>query len=71
MLPDWRTKLFVLTMAAVLCFLVGFSRVYLGVHWPSDVAAGWMVGAAWALLWWLVARWLQKRQIVEETETEA
>jgi undecaprenyl-diphosphatase len=70
-LPDRRTKFFVLAMAVVLCFLVGFSRVYLGVHWPSDVAAGWMVGAAWALLWWLVARWLQRRQIVEETETEA
>jgi undecaprenyl-diphosphatase len=70
-LPDRRTKFFVLTMAVVLCLLVGFSRVYLGVHWPSDVAAGWMIGAAWALIWWLVARWLQRERIVEETETEA
>ncbi|WP_434150336.1 phosphatase PAP2 family protein [Methylocaldum gracile subsp. desertum] len=70
-LPDRRTKFFVLTMAVVLCLLVGLSRVYLGVHWPSDVAAGWMIGAAWALIWWLVARWLQRERIVEETETEA
>jgi undecaprenyl-diphosphatase len=65
-MPDRRTKFFVLTMAVALSLLVGLSRVYLGVHWPSDVAAGWMAGAAWALLWWLVARWLQRRRIVEE-----
>jgi undecaprenyl-diphosphatase len=34
---------------------VGVSRVFLGVHWASDVAAGWAAGAAWALLVWLVA----------------
>jgi undecaprenyl-diphosphatase len=66
-LPDRRTRLFLLAMAIVLSLLVGISRVYLGVHWPSDVAAGWMAGSAWALLWWLVARWLQRRRVVEET----
>jgi len=70
-LPDRRTKFFVLTIAIVLCLVIGFSRIYLGVHWPSDVAAGWMVGAAWALLWWLVARWLQRERVVEETENES
>jgi undecaprenyl-diphosphatase len=60
-----RIKVFFLTLAAILTVLIGVSRVYLGVHWPSDVVAGWAVGAAWALLCWLVTRWLQRRGAVE------
>lgn len=63
--PDRRVKAFVLTAAVLLALLVGVSRVYLGVHWPTDVLAGWTVGAGWALLLWLVARALQRRGSVE------
>jgi undecaprenyl-diphosphatase len=70
LIPDRPTRLFVLALAILLSVLVGVSRVYLGVHWPSDVAAGWMAGSAWALVWWLVARWLQRRHVVEDTEPE-
>ncbi len=63
--PDWRIKAFVLSVAILLTLLVGVSRVYLGVHWPTDVLAGWTVGAAWALLFWLIARALQRRGQVE------
>ncbi|EKF17429.1 phosphatase PAP2 family protein [Nitratireductor pacificus] len=51
---DWRVRAYVLCVAVLVALLVGISRVYLGVHWPSDVAAGWALGAAWASLTWLV-----------------
>jgi undecaprenyl-diphosphatase len=58
-------KAFFLLVAALLCFMVGVSRVYLGVHWPTDVLAGWTAGAVWALLCWVTAGWLQSRRTLE------
>ena len=63
---DWRVKLYFLSVAIALTLIVGLSRVYLGVHYPSDVLAGWCVGTAWALLCWAVALWLQQRGKVEQ-----
>ena len=67
--PRRRVKLYFLAVAGVLTVVVGVSRVYLGVHWPTDVLAGWTVGAGWALLCWLVMLWLQRRGQVEAEDT--
>lgn len=49
--PNVRARTYILIVAITLTVLIGLSRLYLGVHWPSDVAAGWALGAAWALAW--------------------
>lgn len=59
--PERRLKIYVLVIAIVMAFLVGLTRVYLGVHYLSDVLAGWTAGICWALLCWLIADYLQTR----------
>ncbi|WBV43395.1 phosphatase PAP2 family protein [Pseudoroseomonas cervicalis] len=60
--PRRRLKLYVMGAAMLLTLLVGGSRVYLGVHWPTDVLAGWCLGAAWAMGCWVALRlWLSRQ----------
>lgn len=65
-----RLQIYVLFLAVLITILVGISRVYLGVHWPTDVLGGWTAGAVWAALCGLVMWWLQRRGEVETTVVE-
>ncbi|NDW06632.1 phosphatase PAP2 family protein [Jiella pacifica] len=69
--PRRRVRAFLIGLAVFLTVIIGISRVYLGVHWPSDVLAGWTAGAAWALMWWLLATWLESRGAVEASPPDA
>lgn len=57
-----RVKTYVLGAAVTVALLVGLTRIYLGAHWASDVFAGWSVGAAWAMVLWLVAYVVERVQ---------
>ncbi|MBP1647042.1 MAG: superfamily [Bacteroidetes bacterium] len=60
--PDRRSRIFVIAVALLLTFVIGVSRVYLGVHYPSDVLGGWSVGLAWATLCWLASWYIERRR---------
>jgi undecaprenyl-diphosphatase len=60
--PRRSTKALTYVVAIALTIMVGFSRVYLGVHWPSDVLGGWCLGAAWALAAWIVLNRVTRTQ---------
>lgn len=56
-----RLKGYFIGVAVVLTVLVGISRIYLGVHYPTDVLAGWAMGSGWAAFCLVVASWLRRR----------
>lgn len=65
LVPSRREKFYFLAVAMLLTFLVGISRVYMGVHYPTDVLAGWTAGLVWAVFCWLLTRVLQQKGRVE------
>jgi len=53
-------KFYIMAVAILATLLVGSTRVYLGVHYPTDVLAGWLIGVSWALFCWLLERSLER-----------
>lgn len=64
-----RLKFYILGSALLITGLVGISRVIVGVHYPTDVLAGWSAGLCWATLCSVAARWLQQRHVLEKCLT--
>ncbi len=54
-------KLYIQALAVLLVLVIGVSRIYLGVHWTTDVLAGWGLGGAWAMALWLIT-WAIERK---------
>ena len=63
--PSTAVSDYLMAIAVVLTVLIGFSRIYLGVHYPTDILAGWCIGAVWALCCWALMAWLQHQGQVE------
>lgn len=65
-----RLRVYIIAIAVLLALVIGLSRLYLGVHYPTDVLAGWCLGAAWAGLCLVVAAWLQRRGAAESPDPD-
>ncbi len=70
-ITQWSLKVYVFVVAFTIVVLIGVSRVYMGVHYPTDVLAGWVAGIVWALLSWNVTKVLSRRGAIGESDEDA
>ncbi|MCA1560613.1 MAG: phosphatase PAP2 family protein [Acidobacteria bacterium] len=64
-------KFYCMFVAAAATILVGATRMYLGVHYPTDVLAGWLIGLSWALLCWIIERAIERRAGLKREQSQA
>ena len=64
---SFRMGIYFMSLAAFLTVLIGISRIYLGVHYPTDVLGGWCIGVAWAIACWTIAARLQTSGPIDPT----
>lgn len=63
---SYKLKSYYVATAVFMTLLIGFSRLFLGVHYPTDVAAGWLAGTLWAATTYLFANYLESRGKIEK-----
>lgn len=72
--PRKGVRIFAVSLSVFITMVVGISRVYLGVHWPTDVIAGWALGTVWAVLFWFATEWIKEtrkhRQLTQRQREE-
>jgi len=66
-----RVKAYIFSIALIITISVGVSRIYLGVHWPSDVVAGWLAGIFWSLIFFVIGTYLNLIGAVEQSGVES
>jgi undecaprenyl-diphosphatase len=63
-------KFYCIAVAMLATLLIGATRVFLGVHYPTDVLAGWLIGMSWALVCWMIERVLERRAGLKREQRE-
>jgi undecaprenyl-diphosphatase len=59
---SWKIRTYIISIALFLSFIIGISRIYLGVHYPTDVLAGWAMGLTWASICWIAVWYIQRKK---------
>ena len=70
LLQSRLARVYTTLLAILLALTIGASRMYLGVHWFSDVVGGWMLGIGWTLIAWIAHRHLVQRGYIHPVTTD-